>query len=107
MERVIPDIRERAVVTKVGTPLTHRRFLNVARGSYGPAIRAGGPNSSTFPPPTTPIDGLVLCGDATFPGIGVPAVAASGMIAANSAVGLETVPKHLAFLDRIEKAAAR
>ena len=39
-------------------------------------------------------------------GIGVPAVAASGMIAANSAVGLETVPKHLAFLDRISSAAA-
>ncbi len=99
-ERVVPDIRRRAVLVKVGTPLTHRRFLNVARGSYGPAIRA---SEGTFPPPSTPIPGLVQCGDATFPGIGVPAVAASGIIAANSAIGLETLPKHLAFLDRIHQ----
>ena len=97
-ERIVPDIRRRAVLVKVGTPLTHRRFLNVARGSYGPAIRA---SEGTFPPPSTPVPGLVQCGDATFPGIGVPAVAASGIIAANSAIGLETLPKHLAFLDRI------
>ena len=60
---------------------------------------------NTFPPASTPVAGLVICGDATFPGIGVPAVAASGMIAANSALGLETVPKHLRLLDRIEAAA--
>ena len=87
---------------RVGTPLTHKRFLNVEKGSYGPAIKAPG---STFPMHGTPVDGLVVCGDATFPGIGVPAVAASGMIAANSALGLETVPKHLGLLDRLEAIA--
>ena len=54
----------------------------------------------------TPIEGLTVCGDATFPGIGVPAVAASGMIAANSALGLETVPKHLRLLEKLEAATS-
>lgn len=46
VERVIPDIRQRAEVTLVGTPLTHERFLRRHRGSYGPAIKAG---EATFP----------------------------------------------------------
>lgn len=98
-ERVIPDIRERAVLSLEGTPLTHRRFLNTHKGTYGPAIRADA--GDMFPPPSTPIPGLVLAGDATFPGIGVPAVAASGLVAAHSALGLETLPKHLELLERV------
>jgi phytoene dehydrogenase-like protein len=43
LERIIPDIRDRAEVTLVGTPLTHERFLRRHRGSYGRAIAAGGP----------------------------------------------------------------
>ena len=42
--------------------------------------------------------GLLVCGDSTFPGIGVPAVAASGAIAANSLV---PVWDHWKMLDRI------
>lgn len=41
VEQIIPDIRQRAEVTMVGTPLTHQRFLRRHRGSYGPAIKAG------------------------------------------------------------------
>lgn len=99
LERIIPDIRERSVVARVGTPLTHRHFLNVHRGSYGPAIRAD--MGQAFPGAATPFPGLLQCGDATFPGIGVPAVAASGSIAANSAVGLESLGRHLDLLDKI------
>ena len=51
------------------TPLTHQRFLNRHKGSYGPAIRAG---EASFPFPGTPVDGLLVCGDSVFPGIGVP-----------------------------------
>ena len=64
----------------MGTPLTHERFLRRARGSYGPAIRAG---QATFLGTKTPLAGLLCCGDSIFPGIGVPAVAASGMMAAH------------------------
>ena len=95
LERIIPDIRSRCEVTLVGTPLTHERFLRRYRGSYGPAIRAG---EGFFPGSGTPLPGLLCCGDSTFPGIGLPAVAASGMIAANT---LAPVQKHLKMLKDI------
>ncbi|GMH06771.1 hypothetical protein Nepgr_008611 [Nepenthes gracilis] len=85
--------REKCEVELVGTPLTHRRFLRRNRGTYGPAIEAG---KDTFPGHTTPIPQLYCCGDSTFPGIGVPAVAASGAIVANSLV---SVSQHSQLLD--------
>lgn len=35
LERVIPDIRARAEVALVGTPLTHERFVRRYKGTYG------------------------------------------------------------------------
>lgn len=95
LEKIIPDIRDRTELSLVGTPLTHERFLRRHRGSYGPAIRAG---EALFPGAKTPISGLLCCGDSTFPGIGLPAVAASGMIAANT---LASVQNHTQMLRRI------
>ncbi|MEA5466174.1 phytoene desaturase family protein [Leptothoe sp. PORK10 BA2] len=95
LERVIPDVRSRCQITLIGTPLTHGRFLRRHHGSYGPAIRAG---QGIFPGPRTPIKNLWCCGDSTFPGIGLPAVAASGMILANT---LAPVKKHRAMLQDI------
>ena len=89
LERIIPDIRERAQrkgsVVEVGTPLTHRRFNRRFRGTYGPAP-SNGKDVWELPGPKTPIEGLLACGDTTFPGIGLPGVAASGTIAANTLV---------------------
>lgn len=87
--------REKCEVKLVGTPLTHKRFLRRNRGTYGPAIQAG---KDTFPGHPTPIPQLYCCGDSTFPGIGVPAVAASGAIVANSLV---SVSQHLQLLDAV------
>ena len=95
LERIIPDVRSRCEVTLVGTPLTHERYLRRHRGSYGPAIRAG---EGFFPGSNTPLGGLLCCGDSTFPGIGLPAVAASGAIAANT---LAPLHKHLKMLKDI------
>jgi len=104
IERVIPDVRERAEVVSTATPLTHERFLRRRYGTYGPAFRAGaqrvniaGLNVSAIPFPgvLTPVDGLLRCGDGVFPGIGVPAAAASGVIAANT---LAPIEKHLGLL---------
>ncbi|BAU05427.1 hypothetical protein FIS3754_13220 [Fischerella sp. NIES-3754] len=95
LERIIPDMRSRCDVTLVGTPLTHEQFLRRHRGSYRPAIPAG---KGFFPGSTTPLKGLLCCGDLTFPGIGLPAVAASGMITANT---LAPVSKHLQMLQDI------
>ena len=81
LEKVIPDLRQRIVVESIGTPLTHARFLRRYQGTYGPAITAG---EGLFPSCHTPINGLYRVGDSTLPGIGVPAVAASGIICANT-----------------------
>jgi phytoene dehydrogenase-like protein len=99
LEKVIPDIRDRARVVKVGTPLTHRRFLRRYKGSYGPAIKAG---EGSFPFPGTPIKGLLVCGDSCFPGIGVPAVAGSGLLAANS-VSFDSIKPQIELLKSMQK----
>ncbi|MCU0523410.1 MAG: NAD(P)/FAD-dependent oxidoreductase [Elainella sp. Prado103] len=95
LERIIPDIRQRCQLTLIGTPLTHERFLRRHRGSYGPALSAA---TSLFPTGKTPLAGLFCCGDSTFPGIGLPAVAASGMIVANT---IAPIDRHLAMLRQI------
>ncbi|NER00153.1 MAG: carotene isomerase, partial [Cyanothece sp. SIO2G6] len=89
LERIIPDVRSRCWVNLVGTPLTHERFLRRHQGTYGPAFRAG---KQLFPGPNTPLPGFWCCGDSTFPGIGLPAVATSGMIVANT---IAPINKHL------------
>ena len=87
IEFVIPDCRERAKrkgsVALVGTPLTHRRYNQRYRGTYGPAP-ADGKDLWELPGAATSINGLLACGDTCFPGIGLPGVAASGTVAANT-----------------------
>ncbi|NET37068.1 MAG: FAD-dependent oxidoreductase [Cyanothece sp. SIO1E1] len=83
LEKLIPDLRSRLTLELIGTPLTHQRFLRRYQGTYGPAIAAG---QGMFPGPHTPIAGLYRVGDSTTPGIGVPAVAASGILCANTLV---------------------
>lgn len=95
LEQAIPGIRAHTRLTLTGTPLTHERFLRRYRGSYGPAIAAG---TAMFPSSRTPIPGLLCCGDSTFPGIGLPAVAASGLITANT---LAPIKKHRALLQQL------
>jgi phytoene dehydrogenase-like protein len=84
LERTIPDIRDRCDLVMEGTPLTHSHFLNVSEGSYGPALSAA---NGLFPGVTTPLENLWLCGASTFPGIGIPPVAASGAMAAHAILG--------------------
>eukprot|EP00892_Ulva_mutabilis_P003440 jgi/Ulvmu1/1468/UM011_0198.1 len=96
LERIIPDIRERTELEMIGTPLTHARYLRRHKGTYGPGVSA---QDSTFPGPVTPIPGLYGCGDSYMPGIGVPAAAASGMIAANTLVSL---PAHFKMLSKLQ-----
>ncbi len=83
LERVIPDIRDRIELELIGTPLTHAHYLRRYQGTYGPAIPAG---KGMFPSTHTPIARLYRVGDTTMPGIGVPALAASGILCANTLV---------------------
>ena len=98
LETIIPDIRQRSYISQVGSPLTHQRWLRRHQGSYGPAIRAG---EQSFPFPSTPLNGLLVCGDSCFPGIGVPAVAGSGLLAAHS-ISLGSVKPQLAVLKSLK-----
>ena len=102
VERALPDlnVRDRAVVSLQGSPLTHERFNRRYRGTFGPAIRAGNKEGKKFPYPRTDVSGLFICGDSVFPGIGVPAVAASGANAASSCV---SVWEHLKMLKRLDE----
>ena len=95
LEKVIPDVRSRVTLELIGTPLTHARFLRRHQGTYGPAIDA---RTGLFPGGNTPIAGLYRVGDSTLPGIGVPAVAASGILCANTLVAPARVGE---LLDRL------
>ena len=92
IEKVIPDVRERAKqdgsIVMVGTPLTHRRYNQRFRGTYGPAPSSG-KDVWELMGSQTKLKGLLACGDTTFPGIGLPGVAASGTIAANTIATVE------------------
>jgi len=92
----------------VGSPLTHRRFLRREAGTYGPKPIWGrfGPGKVPFRTAgdalpamrgENGIDGLLLCGDSTFPGIGVPAAVVSGLSAAHTTMN---VWDHLELLSR-------
>lgn len=84
LEQVIPDIQSRIALELIGTPLTHASYLRRHQGTYGPAIAAG---QGRFPGPKTTIENLYCVGDSTMPGIGVPAVTASGIFCANMLTG--------------------
>ncbi|MGJ5674940.1 MAG: phytoene desaturase family protein [Nostochopsis sp.] len=94
LEKIIPDIRGRVVLELIGTPLTHADYLRRYQGTYGPAIAAG---KGMFPGTHTPIQGLYRVGDSTMPGIGVPAVAASGILCANTLVEVKQMQELLKF----------
>ncbi|CAG9462229.1 unnamed protein product [Pedinophyceae sp. YPF-701] len=80
-EQAVPGMRERVVGAWEGTPLTHERFLRRHRGTYGPRNLQ---SIQSMPEAVCPVPGLFVCGDSTFPGIGTPAAAASGMWVANT-----------------------
>lgn len=98
IEEYVPNARKRAVkgTVQIGTPLTHERFLRRTKGAYGPRVDVG--KGQTLPGHKTALNGFYMCGDYTFPSIGVPATAASGAITANTIVG---IGEHLSMLDKI------
>ena len=84
LRKIIPDIDQRIDINMLGTPLSHKKFTNTYCGSYGPALSAA---KGLFPGCKTPIKNLFTCGASTFPGIGIPAVSASGAYAAEKIIG--------------------
>jgi phytoene dehydrogenase-like protein len=103
LERVIPDIKKRVVLEMIGSPLTHQHWMRRHKGTYGAAIRA----PDMFPGPATGISGLYRVGDSCAPGVGLPAAASSGVIAANTLVGIGDHFKLMDDVDAIAKKAGR
>jgi len=99
LEAVVPDVRSRADHVVVGTPLTHARFNRRHRGTYGPAGAAANGDLKGFSNGKTPIKNLFTVGDSNFPGIGVPAAAASACLVANSLVSVRDHKRLLAEME--------
>ncbi|KAK9790545.1 hypothetical protein WJX73_008664 [Symbiochloris irregularis] len=78
LEAFFPGLREATVFREVGTPRTHRRFLNRQDGSYGPIPSRRPAGMLGMPMNRTSLQGLYCVGDSTFPGQGVNAVVFSG-----------------------------
>ena len=83
LERILPGLSEHIDHQEIGTPRTHRRFLGRIDGTYGPipAKRLRGLLGMPFN--RTPVKGLYIVGDSTFPGQGLNAVAFSGFACAH------------------------
>lgn len=64
----------------VDRPNSHHDILPQLSAHISPTGR------DTYAGPNTPLPGLVCTGDSVWPGIGVPAVAASGTLVANMMV---------------------
>jgi prolycopene isomerase len=78
LERIFPGLAAATVHREVGTPRTHRKFLNRADGSYGPIPSRRPLGMLGMPFNRTAVPGLYCVGDSTFPGQGVNAVVFSG-----------------------------
>lgn len=106
VEKVIPDVRKRAKrrgsIALVATPLTHRRYNQRFRGTYGPGP-APGKDVWELGGAVTKVDKLLACGDSCFPGIGLPGVAASGTIAANT---LTSVKSQTSLMKELKQSGA-
>jgi len=91
----VEDLRSRAEIEMVGTPLTHARFLRRenSKGTYGGTgwikKQESGQDGVGAVPVTSAksnLKNLLLVGDSRFPGPGLPAVAAGGWAAAHELV---------------------
>ncbi|MGV2830327.1 carotenoid isomerase [Myxosarcina sp. GI1(2024)] len=79
LEAIFPGLEAGLDYHEVGTPRTHRRFLNRQDGTYGPIPSKKLAGLLGMPFNRTAIPGLYCVGDSTFPGQGLNAVAFSGM----------------------------
>ncbi|PNH03626.1 Prolycopene isomerase, chloroplastic [Tetrabaena socialis] len=74
LEALWPGLRAAITFREIGTPRTHRRYLNRVDGTYGPIPSRRPLGMLSMPMNTTDIPGLYCVGDSTFPGQGVNAV---------------------------------
>jgi prolycopene isomerase len=83
LESIFPGLPDHIEYQEVGTPRTHRRFLNRQDGTYGPIPQRKLLGLLGMPFNRTSVPGLYCVGDSTFPGQGLNAVAFSGFACAH------------------------
>ena len=83
INKIIPDIENNIDHKEIGTPRTHKKFLNRYQGSYGPIPQRKLLGLLPMPFNTTKINNLYCVGDSCFPGQGLNAVAFSGYACAH------------------------
>lgn len=81
-EALLPGLRDAVELEVLASPLTHERYLNRYKGTYGPLLYPG-QNVLQKPQNRTPVRNLYAAGDSTFPGQGVIAVTYSGVSCAS------------------------
>jgi len=85
LERVLPGAPARALVVDAATPHTFARFTGRSRGLVGGLAQTPATASLGAFSQRTPVRGLFLCGDTTFPGQSTVGATLSGLSAARSA----------------------
>jgi len=83
ISNIIPNIKNSIDHKEIGTPKTHKKFLNRFEGSYGPIPNKKLLGLLPMPFNTTNIKNLYCVGDSCFPGQGLNAVAFSGYACAH------------------------
>lgn len=83
LEKILPGLGQHLDYQEVGSPRTHRRFLQRDNGTYGPIPAKKLPGLLGMPFNRTAIANLYCVGDSTFPGQGLNAVAFSGFACAH------------------------
>lgn len=87
LDRVVPGASARAVVVEAATPHTFARYTGRARGLVGGMAQTPATASLGALGQRTPVKGLFICGDTTFPGQSTVGATLSGFNAARSAAG--------------------
>ncbi len=85
LDRVIPGASERADLTLAATPLTFERYTGRMRGLVGGVPQTTRNATLGAIGHRTPVRGLYLCGDTTFPGQSTVGATLSGVNAARAA----------------------
>ncbi|MTJ14060.1 carotene isomerase [Anabaena sp. UHCC 0187] len=83
LDAIFPGLDAGLDYLEIGTPRTHRRFLNRMDGTYGPIPKRKLWGLLGMPFNRTAIPDLYCVGDSTFPGQGLNAVAFSGFACAH------------------------
>jgi len=86
LDRVLPGASQRAEVMEPATPLTFERYTGRGRGLVGGLAQTSRSATLGAIGHRTPVRGLYLCGDTTFPGQSTVGATLSGVNAARAAL---------------------